>query len=180
MGRCYRPTGPELISPRDVAEILTDVVGRKVKYQDISLKMFLKAATAQGLATTFDIASVRYYAQDLRGGTFAVGAPTTDVEEITGTPAESFETIARRYVARPDLIVPGLQAGTKLGALAFMLKMMLTRAPDLDRWERGRGYPMLEAPVLAHESDEWRAAAEQKRLLLQRTRHEQTGMASGT
>ena len=180
VGRCYRPTGPELVSPRDVAEILTGVVGRKVKYQDISLKMFIKAATAQGLATTFDIASIRYYAQDLRGGTFAIGAPTTHVEEITGTPAESFETIARRYVTRPDLIVPGLRAGTKLGALAFMLKMMLTRSPDLDRWETQRGHPMLEGPVLAHESDEWRKAAEQKRLLLQRTRHEQKGTASST
>ena len=180
IGKCYRPTGPELVSPGDVAEILTGVVGRKVKYQDISLKMFTRAATAQGLATTFDIASIRYYAQDLSAGTFAIGAPTTHVEEITGTPAESFETIARRYVARPDLIVPGLQTGTKFGTLAFMLKMMLTRSPDLDHWERERGHPMLEAPVLAYESDEWRAAAEQKLLLLQGTRHEQPGMASGT
>ena len=180
VGKCYRPTGPELVSPTDVAEILTGVVGRKVKYQDIPLKMFLKAATAQGLATIFDIASIRYCAQDLRGGTFAVGAPTTHVEEITGTPPESFETIARKYIAQPDLIVPGLRAGTKLGTLAFMLKMMLTRAPDLDRWERERGHPMLAQPVLAHESDEWRAAAKQQQLLLQKSRSEQTGVASGT
>jgi len=180
VGKCYRPTGPELVSPKDVAEILTRVVGREVKYQDIPLKMFLKAATAQGLATPFDIASIRYYAQDLRGGTFAVGAPTTHVEEITGTPPESFETIARKYIAQPDLIVPGLRAGTKLGTLAFTLKMMLTRTPDLDRWERERGHPMLAQPVLAHESDEWRAAAKQQQLLLQRPRSEQTGVASGT
>ena len=180
VGKCYRPTGPTLVSPQDVAEILTGVVGRKVKYQDIPLKMFIKAATAQGLATTFDIASIRYYAQDLRGGTFAIGAPTTHVEEITGAPPESFETIARRYVARPDLILPGLQTGTKFSTLAFMLKMMLTRSPDLDRWERERGHPMLKAPELAYENDEWRTAAEQKQLLLQRTRHEQTEKAAGT
>ena len=172
VGKCYRPTGPELVSPKDVAEILTGVVGRKVKYQDIPLKMFIKAATAQGLATPFDITSIRYYAQDLRGGTFAIGAPTTHVQEITGTSPESFEAIARRYVAQPDLIVPGLRAGTKFGALAFMLKMMLTRAPDLDRWELERGHPMLKSPMLAYESDEWRTAAEQKQLLLQRTRYE--------
>ncbi len=47
-----------------------------------------------------------------------------------------------------------------------MVKMMLTRAPDLDRWERERGHPMLEKPVLAHDSDEWRGAAEKGRLLL--------------
>ncbi len=47
-----------------------------------------------------------------------------------------------------------------------MVKMMLTRVPDLDRWERERGHPMLREPVLAHDSREWREAAEQKKLLL--------------
>ena len=167
IGKCYRPTGPELLSPHNVAEILTRVVGRTVKYQEVSLKMFLKAATAQGVSPS-DMASIRLYLQDLSGGTFAIGAPTTTVEDITGTPSESFETIARRYIAQPDLIVPGLRVGTKLGAYAFMIKMMLTHAPDLDRWERERGHPMLKAPVFAYDSEEWREAAEEGRLLLQR------------
>ena len=50
IGKSYRPTGPELLSPQDIAEILTGVVGRKVEYQDVSLEMFLKAATAQGVS----------------------------------------------------------------------------------------------------------------------------------
>ena len=166
IGKCYRPTGPELLSPHDIAEILTGVVGRTVTYQKVTPTMFLKAATVQGVSP-FDMASIRLYVQDLSGGTFAIGAPTTDVEDITGTPSESFETIARRYIAQPDLIVPGLRAGTKLGAYAFMIKMMLTRAPDLDRWERERGHPMLKAPVFAHDSEEWRGAAEKGSLLLQ-------------
>ena len=49
-----------------------------------------------------------------------------------------------------------------------MIKMMVTRAPDLDRWERERDHPMLKAPVLAYDSDEWRGAAEEGRLLLPR------------
>ena len=61
-----------------------------------------------------------------------------------------------------------------------MLRTMLTRPPDLDQWESERGYPMLAEPVLAHNSEEWRTAAEQKRLLFQRTRHEQKGTASST
>ena len=128
--------------------------------------MFLKAAIAQGVPL-FDIANVRSYVQDLSGGTFSIGAPTTAVEDITGTPSESFESIARRYIAQPDLIVPGLHAGTKLGAYAFMIKMLLTRAPDFDRWERERGHPMLKAPVFAYDSEEWRGSAEKGRLLLQ-------------
>ena len=47
-----------------------------------------------------------------------------------------------------------------------MVKMMLTRAPDLDRWRREHGHPILEKPVLAHDSREWREAAEKKQLLL--------------
>ena len=50
IGKCYRPTGPQLLAPRDIAEILTGVVGRTVKYQEVTLKMFLKAATAQGVS----------------------------------------------------------------------------------------------------------------------------------
>ena len=165
LGKCYRPTGPKLISPHDIADVLTDVVGRKVKYQDASLKMFLKAATAQGVST-FEIAHLRFYFEELRQGAFAVGAPTDHVQEICGRPPESFETIAKRYIAQPDLIARGLRAGTKLGALAFMVKMILTRAPDFDRWERKRGHPMLREPVLAHDSRDWREAAEQKKLLL--------------
>jgi hypothetical protein len=83
-----------------------------------------------------------------------------------GRPAESFETAARRYIATPDLIVPGLRAGTKLEALAFIVKMMLTRAPDPDRWARERGHPILREPLLAHDSRDWREAAEQQDLLL--------------
>ncbi len=138
----------------------------RIKYQDAPPKMLLKAATAQGLKA-FEIAHARFYFEEIRGGTFAVGAPTDHVQEICGRRPESFETIVRRYIAQPDLIAPGLRAGAKLGAYAFMIKMMLTRAPDLDRWERERGHPMLKAPILAHDSDEWRGAAETGRLLLQ-------------
>jgi len=175
IGKCYRPTGPKLISPHDVADVLTEVVGHKVKYQEVSPKMFLKAATAQGIFSTFEIAHARFYFEELRGGTFAVGAPTDHVQEICGRPPESFETIARRYIARPELIHPGLRTGTKLGALGFMGKMMLTRAPDLDRWEQERGHPMLREPVLAHDSPEWRATAEKQELNLLPVPSQQSG-----
>ena len=69
-------------------------------------------------------------------------------------------------MAQPDLIYPGLRAGTKLQALAFMAKMILTPVPDLDGWERDRGHPILREPLLAHDSRDWREAAEQRKLLL--------------
>jgi len=165
IGKRYRPTGPKLLSPFDVADVLTDVVGRKVKYQDVSTRMFLKAAKAQGVSD-FEIGHIGAYFEEVRGGTFAVGAPTDHVQEVLGRPAESFETAARRYIAQPDLIARGLRVGTKLEALAFMVKMMATRAPNPERWARERGHPILRQPLLAHDSPDWRKAAEQKDLLL--------------
>ena len=53
-----------------------------------------------------------------------------------------------------------------MGALRLMLKTMLARVPDLDQWERDQGYPMLNEPVLAHDSEQWRATAEQQELNL--------------
>ncbi len=63
-------------------------------------------------------------------------------------------------------MIPGFTAGSKLGASWLRLKTMLTRAPDLDAWESERGYPLLEEPLPAHDSEEWRISAEPKRLVL--------------
>ena len=130
-----------------------------------SLKQFLKAATAQGVSL-FELTSIRHYLQELAGGTYAVGAPTDHVEMLTGRPAEDIETIARRYLKQPDLIAPGLRTGTKLGAFLFLARMMFTRVPDFDRWEREHLLPSLNRPLLAHENPAWRAHAETQRLYL--------------
>src|SRR5262249_50887195 len=134
IGRSYRPTGPALVSPRDAAAAMGRVLGRRVTYRPSTMSAFLKAGTALGISP-FDLASIRHYANEIAGGTFAVGAPTHHVEELTGRPAEDFETIARRYFAEPSLVIPGLQVGSKGKTLAFLIKMMLTPVPDLDRWE---------------------------------------------
>lgn len=165
IGKCYRPTGPKLISCEDVAEILARVLGRRVRYRDVPTSMFVKAARAQGLKT-FEIAQIRHFAEEVRRGVFAVSAPTDHVERITRRPPEDFETIARRYLAQPELIAPGLSAGSKLGALMFMARMMLTPVGDLDRWERERGHPMIVGSELAVDNPEWLAAAERGQLAL--------------
>ncbi len=77
---------------------------------------------------------------------------------------EDFETIARRYMNDPSLIHPALKVGSKVEAIGFLLKMLATKAPDLDAWEHDRGYPLLRNPVLAQDNAEWRAPAERQRL----------------
>jgi NAD(P)H dehydrogenase (quinone) len=46
------------------------------------------------------ISNIRYYIEDDKQDAFEIGAPTTDVPDLTGRPAEDFETIARRYAAQ--------------------------------------------------------------------------------
>ena len=168
VGRCLRPMGPELLSPPDVAGILGRVLGRRVRYRDVSTRLFVKAARAQGFPT-FQIAQMRHYAAELRAGVYAQ-EPNDHVLEVTGRPPENFETIARRYVAEPDRIVPGFGPGSFAGTLALGLRMALMRAPDLDRWERTRDYPLIERGELAHESATWQAAADAGRLTLRAER----------
>jgi hypothetical protein len=114
----------------------------------------------------FEIAQMRHFSKEYAGGAFAVGGPTDHVKEVGGREPEQFESIARRYIADPALIHPTIRIGTKTQALAFMIRMMLARVPDLDAWERSQGHAILNTPVLCHESDAWRAAAEKQQALL--------------
>ncbi len=165
IGKSYRPTSPELLSPHDIAGIIGKVLGRSVKYQDASFAMFSKAAKALGFAD-FELSQIRHYAEALKNGAYEIGAPTDHVEIVTGQKPESFDSIARRYLAEPGLIHPNLAHGNKLSAVMFMLRMLLTPAPDYDRWEREHGHPQLIAPVIATESAEWRLSAEEQQLNL--------------
>jgi NAD(P)H dehydrogenase (quinone) len=164
VGRCLRPTGPELLASTDVAEILGRVLERTVRYQDASEAMFVKFARAQGFPL-FQIAQVRHYAAEVRAGAYGQ-PPTEHVHEVTGRPPEDFETIARRYVADPTRVMPGLRLGSFAGAVGLLLRAMVTRVPDLDAWEDSREYPRIQGGLLAHESEDWRAAAERRSLLL--------------
>ncbi|MCI0622975.1 MAG: NmrA family NAD(P)-binding protein [Acidobacteria bacterium] len=165
IGKNYRPTGPKLLSGYDVANVFSRVLGRKVRYQDVPIWMFSKAAKALGFSN-FEIAQIRHYAEEVRGGAYALSAPTDHVEQVCGRPAEDFEATARRYINHPGLVFPGLKVGSSLGAFMLMLRTMLTPAPDLDGWESQRGYPLLTESVLAHHSKEWLTTAKQNRLAL--------------
>jgi len=165
LSKVYRPTGPKLISGYDVADIMGDILDRPVKYQPVSIPLFAKAAKALGFSN-FEMAQIRHYAQEVQHGTYAIGAPTDHIELVCDRPPEAFETTARRYIQNPGLVFPKLRFGNRWYALQLLVKTLLTRVPDLDHWESKRGYPLLSAPALAHESDEWREVAQQKQLAL--------------
>ena len=54
--------------------------------------------------------------------------------------------------------------GTKLGAGVGLVKMILRRRPDFDRWEADRGHPLLSHPQLAADNPQWIATTEQQQL----------------
>ena len=165
IGKSYRPTGPDLLSTQDMADILGHILRRRVNYQDVSLNMFAKAAKAFGFPD-FEISQLRFYAEEIRRGSFAVGGPTDHVEWVTGQKPEPFEQTARRYIQQPSLIHPRLTHVGKLGAIAFLVKTLLSRVPDFDQWERDRHHPMLDQPMLSIESPDWVTTAQQQQLNL--------------
>ncbi len=152
IGKAYRPTGPKLLTPEEIAATFAKVLGRDVKYSPSSVDMFVKAATVAGFAA-HDISQVRLYLTDYQQDAFALGAPTNVVRELTGRDAEEFETICRRYVSERPESIPTL--GNKMGALGRLLRAMLMRTPDMDAFEREQNHPPLSDAVFAKDAPEW-------------------------
>jgi hypothetical protein len=99
------------------------------------------------------LSGVRYYIDDHKRGAFELGAPTTDVLDVTGRPAEDFETIARRYAAQPR---NQRTLGNRLRTFAQFIIAPLSPGFDLDRYDRELRRPFPSEPQLAPESQVWR------------------------
>ncbi len=153
-GQIYRPTGPALLSPNVIAGAMGKALGRRVAYQDLSENRFLKAMRAAGFPAAV-YGQLLYYVREYRKGTFAVAAPNSVVEELTGRPAEPFEAIAQRYVERM-----GRRPGPlgRLAGLAFLFRMLATPRPDPAALERARDHVLISAPRYSQESEAWQAS----------------------
>ena len=158
IGKCYRPTGPKLISGYDAADSMARALGRKVKYRAVSNEMLIKAALAQGFSK-FEVSHLRYYAEEVRKGAYAIGAPTDHVLEVSGQQPEDFDAIARRYATLPEA---RRTMANKVRALNLMMKMIATRVPDLDQWEQNRDQPLIANGMLAQDNPDWLATAERQ------------------
>ncbi len=153
IGKTIRPTGPKLMSPQDLAESFSRVTGRKVKYDNISEKLFLKSLQFMNIPAHTQ-AQVRRYVEDYRKGSFEIGTPNDVVLEMTGKPAEDFETIISRYI-KNHVAVTRPTFGNKLNAILGFIKLVLTSAVDLDKLEQDREYPMLKDPKYAIDYAPW-------------------------
>ena len=153
IGKTIRPTGPKLMSPQDLVESFSRVTGRKVKYDNISEKLFLKALRFMKIPAHFQ-AQVRRYVEDYSRGSFEIGAPNDVVFEMTGKPAEDFETIVRRYIKNHDDITRPT-FGNKLKAIRGFIKLVFTPAVDVDKLEKDREYPLVKDPKYSLDYAPW-------------------------
>lgn len=151
-GKSYRPTGPELLGAEDMAKAIGRAVGRSVRVAHTPTWLFMKAARMGGLPIDV-LSGVRYYIDDHKRGAFELGAPTTDVLDVTGLLPEDFETIARRYAALPH---NRRTLGNWLGRFAQFVIAPLNPGLNLDRYDRELRRPFPSEPQFAPDSKIWR------------------------
>ncbi|MEU6579776.1 NAD(P)H-binding protein [Nocardia sp. NPDC046763] len=152
LGKTYRPTGPRLLAPDDIAAAFAAALNRKVKYRDAPLPLFLKVAKSLGLSD-FVISQLYWFLQDYQSNAFGLGAPTDAVLEVGGSPPEPFDQIVRRYARSSP--VTAHTASAKLRAAAHLVRALLTRAPNLDALARQGMNPPLDHSALAVDSPTW-------------------------
>jgi hypothetical protein len=127
-------------------------VGRSVRVVPTPTWLFMKTARMGGYPTDV-LSGVRYYIEDHKRGAFEVGAPTTDVFDVTGRPAEDFETIARRYAASPS---NQRTLGNWLRTFAQFMLAPLSPGINFDRYDRELRRPFPSEPQFAVDSKVWR------------------------
>lgn len=151
-GKTYRPTGPELLGAEQMANATGQAVGRSVRVVPTPTWLFMKGARMAGIPINV-LSNVRYYIDDHRRGAFEMGAPTTDVLEVTGRVPEDFETIARRYAgqARNQRTV-----GNWLREFAEFMISPLRAGFNFNRYDRELRRPFPSTPQFAPESEVWR------------------------
>jgi uncharacterized protein YbjT (DUF2867 family) len=152
-GKSYRPTGPKLLDGRDMARTVAKAVGHPVIRMNMPVWLLAKVARQQGV-DPFEISSIRHYILDVRDGTFEFEGGVTDVvEQLTGTPAESFETTARRYAALP-FARPTL--GNRVRAFVNFNLTPFYRGTDFDKWDKQMAFPPAPHPTVSIEDPRWR------------------------
>lgn len=152
-GMRFRPTGPALLSGKDMARIIGRVVGHPVMSVKMPYGMLSRVARMQRV-DPYSISILRHYAEDSKRGAFEFEGGVTDVvEELTGSPAESFETTARRYAAlqfaRPTL-------ANRLKVLAQFMAAPFALPYPLAKLERQWALPAPPNPSYSIDDARWR------------------------
>ena len=152
-GQRFRPTGPKLLDGAEMAAAIAKVLGHGVLPVRMPRWMFLKAARVTG-ADLYEVSNYLHYTRDHVAGTFSFGGGVTQVvQEMTGSPAEDFEAIARRYAAMP-FAAP--TAANRLKAFARFNLIPFVPGYDPAALERRMAFPKPARTSLSAEDERWR------------------------
>ena len=152
-GKSYRPTGMELLSGKDMAGIIAKVVGHSVIPVNLPTWMFRKVARMQKI-DTFQIYVLLKYVEDNKQGAFSYeGGVTQVMQELTGHPAESFESTARRYAAM------SFAQQTFANRLKAFVNFNITPfypGYNIEAYERKLEFPVPPNPLQCMEDEQWK------------------------
>ena len=95
-GKIYTLTGPRALTNAELAQILSDDLGREIRYVDLPAEQFKQALVGAGLPEWSANALLDLQQLYRNGGASAV---TNDVEQVLGRRPNSFEQFSRDYKA---------------------------------------------------------------------------------
>jgi uncharacterized protein YbjT (DUF2867 family) len=151
-GKSYRPTGPDMLSVTEMAQIMGKVLGRTVRHVRMPLWLFYKAARMDGI-DRFLLSQLAAYMQDHDRGAFELGGPTSHVLDVTGRPPESFEAITRRHAAQPQA---QRTAGNFIRTFAGFMSVPMRPGINPRRFADRLWMPQPNRPLLSADSALWR------------------------
>lgn len=95
-GQAYTVTGPVAISDNEVAQVLSDILGRPITYVDVPEEAAHSNMVGMGMPEVLASAMVELYRIE-RAGYVSTVSPV--VELVTGRPARTFAEFAKDYAA---------------------------------------------------------------------------------
>ena len=95
-GAEYAPTGPDILTVSEAAEIIGSVTGRPVRHVDIDRSSWVEGAIASGVPAEYG-EMLQMLTETIASGRGS--RPNDDIEKVTGVPPTTFTEFARRTVA---------------------------------------------------------------------------------
>jgi uncharacterized protein YbjT (DUF2867 family) len=89
----YTLTGPQALTFEEAADIISEVSGRPISYNDIDQEAWISGALAAGIPADYAV-MLRWLTGAVIAGNGAT--PTDDIEKVTGRPPTSFREFAAR------------------------------------------------------------------------------------
>jgi uncharacterized protein YbjT (DUF2867 family) len=95
-GAEYAPTGPDILTVSEAADIIGSVTGRPVRHVDVDRLSWVDNVIASGVPAEYG-EMLQMLTETIASGRGA--RPNSDVEKVTGAPPTSFKDFARRTAA---------------------------------------------------------------------------------